>query len=287
MPLSGVCLNQEGSFAPRDCAILSRDIGCSSAVARSGEGCGERAALFSAAIIDNGFLTLPDCGLRCQESVPDLDNAFGFGEGFEGSGSSSVLMSAGFRKTGGAVRVSRSEGVEEPVSRSRASSRGVEGSDGGSMVGEGEAASFSCGLLGVFTEERSDWGVVDFSGEIERARSVEKNRFCNQQSADSFKGMDRAELTGSLPCSLSTTLQDVVLKLARSLGVLLVSLLAQESDLLNELGGVYVGCVSRRHRGCSGLCPVLAAGIGRTWQGTEISLPSGIASNFKKRLEAY
>lgn len=71
MPLSAVCLNQEGSLAPRDWAILSRETFSSSDVAVvSGVGRGDRAALFSAATTESGLRPPEEVGRRCHESVP-------------------------------------------------------------------------------------------------------------------------------------------------------------------------------------------------------------------------
>jgi hypothetical protein len=94
MPLSGVCLNQVGSFVPSDSAICARDssllfsdagsgvlfTGSDVPLARSGElfvgsgvPLGDLAA-FSCASHESGLLPSLDFGRCCQESVPDRAN---------------------------------------------------------------------------------------------------------------------------------------------------------------------------------------------------------------------
>ena len=87
-PRSCVCLNQVGSFDPRDCEIWLMDIvssfvGVGSATAR-----GAFEALFSEATMDNGRLLGPidprDEGRCCHESVPAREGAIAaLGEGVE------------------------------------------------------------------------------------------------------------------------------------------------------------------------------------------------------------
>jgi len=78
-PRSAVCLNQEGSFEPRACAIWLLDISVSSLVVGSGVAPGDLTALFSAATIDSGRLRAlvepRDVGRCCQDSVPARDGA--------------------------------------------------------------------------------------------------------------------------------------------------------------------------------------------------------------------
>jgi len=79
MPLSGVCLNQEGSFEPSDCAISLLDLSALSScvgvcVGRGGAGL---------STLDNGLEVglepgLEPCldpGLCCHERVPDRARA--------------------------------------------------------------------------------------------------------------------------------------------------------------------------------------------------------------------
>jgi hypothetical protein len=153
-PLSGVCLNQDGSFAPNEAAIDVREGG------RSGEDgsdvlvgdvlperSGDREAT------DSGRRMLPDCGRLFHERVPERPNAAALAAGFLGS-MSSTAMGAGAL-------------VRRCSESSRASSGG-----GGLMTGAGVLAAFSWTLRGVSAAERSDCGVVGLSGEMERARSV-------------------------------------------------------------------------------------------------------------------
>jgi hypothetical protein len=153
-PLSGVCLNHEGSFAPNDAAIEVREELGSGDVG-SGVLLGEVAPDLSGDLdaIESGRRVLPDCGLCFQERVPDRPNAAALVAGFFGSVSSSVV------------------GGGELVRRCNDSSWAVS-CGGGLMTGAGVLAAFSCMLRGVPAAERSDCGVFGLSGEIERARSV-------------------------------------------------------------------------------------------------------------------
>lgn len=81
-PRSGVCLNHDGSFAPSDWAICVRE------GARSGEE-GSEVSREEGAAMESGRRMLPDCGLRCHDSVPERPRAAALGAGFLGSVSSS------------------------------------------------------------------------------------------------------------------------------------------------------------------------------------------------------
>lgn len=152
-PLSGVCLNHDGSLAPSDCAIWALDCDDSAGEEGSGVPRGEFVEFLSGPDrTDSGRRTLPDCGRLCHESVPERPNAAALGAGFFGSSSS--------RSCAG-----------DPVRRCSESSR-ADCCDGGSMVGVGVSAALSCTSRGVSAAERSDCGVVGLSGESERARSV-------------------------------------------------------------------------------------------------------------------
>lgn len=153
MPLSGVCLNHEGSFAPRDCAIWFLE-GFVSGEEGSGVSCGEPVVPLSAEfdVIDRGLRMLPDCGLRCHESVPERPNAAALGVGFFGSSSSRTWAG-------------------EPVSRCSESSW-ADCCDGRSIVGVDVSAAFSCTFRGLSAAERNDCGVEGLSGDRERARSI-------------------------------------------------------------------------------------------------------------------
>jgi len=71
MPLSAVCLNQDGSLEASDAAMSSLDFSVSSGVAR-----GERVA-FSAATSESGRRPLEDLGRCCHDSVPDRAKGVG------------------------------------------------------------------------------------------------------------------------------------------------------------------------------------------------------------------
>lgn len=155
VPLSGVCLNHEGSFAPNDAAIEVREV-----VGSGDEGSGvlvgdvlpdlsgDREA------IESGRRRLPDCGRCFHESVPERPNAAALATGRLGSVSSSVM------------------GAGSLVSRCSESSRAWSCCAGGLMTGVGVLAAFSWTPRGVSAAERMDCGVVGLSGEMERARSV-------------------------------------------------------------------------------------------------------------------
>lgn len=79
VPRSVVCLNHEGSFEARDCAICAREPPFSSPVVELGTVLGDFEALFSEATIDNGRLRAPveprDVGRCCQDTEPARDGA--------------------------------------------------------------------------------------------------------------------------------------------------------------------------------------------------------------------
>lgn len=80
MPLSAVCLNQEGSLEPNASAICALDGSCpSSAVFGSGVPRGLLAA-FSAASIDSGLRPLLDFGRCCHERVPERERVLVAGD---------------------------------------------------------------------------------------------------------------------------------------------------------------------------------------------------------------
>lgn len=171
----------------------------------SGEGRGEVAVARSGDLeaIERGRRRLPDCGLCFQERVPERPRAAALVAGFLGSVSSRVT--------------------------------------GGSMVGVGVCAAFSCSVRGLSAAERGVEG-EGLSGEMDRARSAHKDIsliHCN------WEGKPRAERTRSAGQSLAAALQQLLLKLLHPLGILLVSLLTERPDALHELGGVNVlrhGC---------------------------------------------
>jgi hypothetical protein len=154
-PLSGVCLNHEGSFAPNDAAIEVLE-GFGSGEAGSGVLVGDVLPDLSGDLeaIESGRRMLPDCGLCFHERVPERPNAAALATGFFGSVSSSVM------------------GAGSLVRRWSESSRAVVSCNGGLMTGAGVLAAFSCMLRGVPAAERGDCGVKGLSGEMERARSV-------------------------------------------------------------------------------------------------------------------
>lgn len=94
-PLSGVCLNHEGSFAPNDAAIEVREV-VGSGDEGSGVLVGDVVADLSGDLeaIESGRLKLPDCGLCFHERVPERPNAAALAAGFLGS-MSSMVMGAG------------------------------------------------------------------------------------------------------------------------------------------------------------------------------------------------
>jgi hypothetical protein len=142
MPLSGVCLNHEGSFAPNDAAIEVLE-GFGSGEAGSGVLVGdvlpERSGDLEA--IESGRRKLPDCGRCFHERVPERPRAAALATGFFGSVSSSVM------------------GAGSLVRRCSESSRAVVSCNGGLMTGVGVLAAFSCMLRGVPAAERGDCGV--------------------------------------------------------------------------------------------------------------------------------
>ena len=87
-PRSCVCLNQAGSFDPKDCEIWLLDMLPSAAGVRSAATRGEVEALFSEANMDNGRLLGPvdprDEGRCCHERVPAREGGIAvLGEGVE------------------------------------------------------------------------------------------------------------------------------------------------------------------------------------------------------------
>ena len=87
-PRSCVCLNQAGSFDPKDCEIWLLDMLPSIADVRSTATRGDIEALFSEANMDNGRLLEPadprDEGRCCHERVPAREGAIAvLGEGVE------------------------------------------------------------------------------------------------------------------------------------------------------------------------------------------------------------
>jgi hypothetical protein len=153
-PLSGVCLNHEGSLAPSEAAIDVRE-GGRSGEAGSGVFVGDTGADRSGDLeaMESGRRKLPDCGRWFHERVPERPNAAALAAGFLGSVSS------------------RAMGAGALVRRCSDSSRAL--SCGGGLIrGAGMLAALSCTLRGVPAAERSDCGVVGLSGEMERARSV-------------------------------------------------------------------------------------------------------------------
>ena len=156
-PLSGVCLNHVGSFAPSDAAMeLLEELGSGeegSGVSR-GDAAAERSGDLDA--MESGRRMLPDCGLCFHDRVPERPSAAALVTGFLGSVSSTAL------------------GAGEPVRRCSDSSRAAS-CGGGLMAGVGVLAAFSCTARGVSAAERSDCGVEGLSGEMERARSVWQN----------------------------------------------------------------------------------------------------------------
>ena len=87
-PRSCVCLNQAGSFDPKDCEIWLLDMLPSIAGVRSTVTRGDIEALFSEANMDNGRLLEPvdprDEGRCCHERVPAREGAIAvLGEGVE------------------------------------------------------------------------------------------------------------------------------------------------------------------------------------------------------------
>jgi hypothetical protein len=154
-PRSGVCLNHEGSFAPRDAAMDVLD-----AVGSGDEGSGVLVGeVFDVGLsgdlpaMERGRRMLPDCGRCFHESVPERPSAAALvaGAGFLGSTSSSVV------------------GGGELVRRCSDSSRAAVSCSGGLMTGVGVLVAFSCTVPAL---ERSDCGVVGLSGDNDRARSM-------------------------------------------------------------------------------------------------------------------
>ena len=77
-PLSAVCLNQDGSLAPSDAAIWSRD-GSDSSFDD-----GLELVLLPASAIDIGLLPAPlEVGRRCHDSVPDRARVDALSAGLE------------------------------------------------------------------------------------------------------------------------------------------------------------------------------------------------------------
>jgi hypothetical protein len=92
MPLSGVCLNHDGSFAPNDAAIEVLE-GWGSGEEGSGVLVGEVVVDLSGdrEAMESGRRMLPDCGLCFHERVPERPNAAALVAGFFGSMSSRVV----------------------------------------------------------------------------------------------------------------------------------------------------------------------------------------------------
>ena len=134
LPLSADWRKYAGSFAPNDAAIWVLESG------RSGEEGVDASRELGRAATDSGRRMLPDCGRCFHERVPERPNAAALVAGFCGS-------------------LSSVEGAEGLVNCCSDSSRAAASScAGGGLM----AAVFSCICR----------GVVGFSGEIERARSV-------------------------------------------------------------------------------------------------------------------
>ena len=174
-PRSCVCLNQVGSFDPRDCEIwlldiLSSFVGVGSAAAR-----GAFEALFSEATMDNGRLLEPvdprDEGRCCHESVPAREGAIAaLGEGVEIVGG----LNGGCGSSRGRVSDPRSLTLVGAPSALRETSSGPEEPDGGGWKDGGLEKSF---WLDISVSERLELGVpaledVFLVGEIDLARSV-------------------------------------------------------------------------------------------------------------------
>jgi hypothetical protein len=92
VPLSGVCLNHEGSLVPNDAAIEVREVlgsGDEGSDVFVGDVLPDLSGDLEA--IESGRRKLPDCGLCFHESVPERPNAAALATGFLGSVSSSVM----------------------------------------------------------------------------------------------------------------------------------------------------------------------------------------------------
>jgi hypothetical protein len=76
IPLSAVCLNQDGSLEASDAAMSSLDFSVSSPPEASGVARGERVA-FSVATNESGLRPPEDLGRCCHDNVPDRDNGVG------------------------------------------------------------------------------------------------------------------------------------------------------------------------------------------------------------------
>lgn len=159
IPRSAVCLNHDGSLAPKDAAICSLDGSASSF-------CGERGlSPLTLPNPESGLLGLPPapllCGLCCHFTVPPRDGIAALGDGFAASGAFvSAIVFAGPGEEGALGLLIEPKPLNSGTpSAILLGERGEEG-----VIGLGEPACAVvllgvCGLVGLSSARSADTGV--------------------------------------------------------------------------------------------------------------------------------